>query len=146
MCTNRGIPVKWTKMKGGEELMYSNCIFRKGDDGEKEEEERLLKQLVTIANSNNGKKLNFVRSSFWWMRLYLDASVNDKVDTMTLHQAYDIVAGHPGLVKLDKVQKTAIKERIRDLVNTIVIVIVSLSCPGPNASSGRTSSSSSHPI
>jgi hypothetical protein len=87
-----------------------------------------------------------MRSLFWWIRLYLEASVNDKVDTMTLHQAYDIVAGRLGLVKLDKVQKTAIKERIRDLVNTIVIVIVSISCPGPSASSGHTSSSSSYPI
>ena len=33
--------------------MCGNCIFRKGGDGEKEEEERLLKRLVTIANSNN---------------------------------------------------------------------------------------------
>jgi hypothetical protein len=41
------------KIKGGEELMCGNCIFRKGGDGEKEEEERLLKRLVTIANSNN---------------------------------------------------------------------------------------------
>ncbi len=55
-------------------------------------------------------------------RLYLDASVNDKVDTMTVHQAYDIVAKRLGLFKLKKVRKTAIKERLTDLVTGKVIM------------------------
>ena len=42
--------------------------------------------------------------------LYFNASINDKVNTMTVHQAYDIIAGCLGLVKLNKVRKTAIKE------------------------------------
>jgi hypothetical protein len=54
--------------------------------------------------------------------LYLDASVNDKVDTMTVHQAYDIVAKRLGLFKLKKMRKTAIKERVTDLVTGKVIM------------------------
>ncbi len=57
--------------------------------------------------------------------LYLDASVNDKVETMTVHQANDIVAGRLGLVKLKKRWKTAIKERLTDLVTGKVIATVS---------------------
>ena len=54
--------------------------------------------------------------------LYLDASVNDKVDTMTVHQAYDIVAKRLGLFKLKKMRETAIKERVTDLVTGKVIM------------------------
>ena len=83
-----------------------------------------MKWLVTIANRNNLKKMKHCEVLVLVDALYLDASVNDKVNTMTLHQAYDIVAGRLGLVKLDKVQKTAIKEWLWDLVNGKVIATV----------------------
>ena len=56
--------------------------------------------------------------------LYHDASINDKVNTMTVHQACAIIAGCLGLVKLNKVRKTAIKERLTDLVTGKVIMTV----------------------
>jgi len=56
--------------------------------------------------------------------LYLDASINDKVNTMSVHQAYAIITGCLGLVKLNKVRKTAIKERLTDLVTGKVIMTV----------------------
>jgi hypothetical protein len=78
-------------------MVIGNCNFRKGGgDGEKEEEERLLKRLVTITNRKCREVLVLVDA------LYLDASFNDKVETMTVHQANDTVAGRLGLVKLKK--------------------------------------------
>ena len=45
------------KIKKGKALVYGNRTFRKGGDDEKDEEERLLKQLVTVANAKNKIKM-----------------------------------------------------------------------------------------
>jgi hypothetical protein len=68
----------------GEEQEYDICAFQKSSDGKKEEEERLLKWLVTITNGNNGQNMKgevLVLAG----TLYLDANINDKVNTMTVH-------------------------------------------------------------
>ena len=45
------------KIKKGKALVYGNHTFRKGGDDEKDEEKRLLKQLVTVANAQNKIKM-----------------------------------------------------------------------------------------